>query len=120
MSPMQGRDTNGPTAVFRSAMKIDQDPFQATLLNMKFHPSALRSRDDLRKLAALISTYFAGGGKHIQFNVVDSRQLKAAQANPDEYWDLVVRVAGYSAYFVLLPASVQEEIILRSEHAVAG
>ena len=120
MSPMQGRDTHGPTAVFRSAMKIDQDPFQATLLNMKFHPSALRSRDDLRKLASLISTYFANGGKHIQFNVVDTQQLKAAQANPDEYRDLVVRVAGYSAYFVLLPASVQEEIILRSEHAAAG
>lgn len=119
MSPMQGRDTNGPTAVFRSAMKIDQDPFQATLLNMKFHPSALNSRGDLLKLGALISTYFANGGKHIQFNVVDSRQLKAAQKNPEEYRDLVVRVAGYSAYFVLLPASVQEEIILRSEHAAA-
>lgn len=119
MSPMQGRDTNGPTAVFRSAMKVDQDPFQATLLNMKFHPSALNSRADLLKLGALISTYFAGGGKHIQFNVVDSRQLKAAQKNPEEYRDLVVRVAGYSAYFVLLPASVQEEIILRSEHAAA-
>ncbi|MHB1343606.1 MAG: pyruvate formate lyase family protein [Thermoleophilia bacterium] len=120
MSPMQGRDTAGPTAVLRSAMKIDQHPYQATLLNMKFHPSALATDGDRRKLAALIKTYFARGGKHIQFNVVDSDELRRAQKEPDTYRDLIVRVAGYSAYFVQLPGSVQEEIILRSEHATAG
>lgn len=120
MSPMQGRDRNGPTAVLRSAMKIDQDPYQATLLNMKFHPSALETETDRLKLAALIKAYFFRGGKHIQFNVVDSKDLRRAQESPDEYRDLVVRVAGYSAYFVQLPASVQNEIIERSEHASAA
>jgi pyruvate formate-lyase/glycerol dehydratase family glycyl radical enzyme len=120
MSPMQGRDTSGPTAVLRSAMKIDQHPYQATLLNMKFHPTALESEADRRKLGALIKTYFAKGGKHIQFNVVDSRELRAAQKEPDKHRDLVVRVAGYSAYFVQLPDTVQEEIIRRSEHSSAA
>jgi pyruvate-formate lyase len=116
MSPAQGRDTHGPTAVLRSAMAIDQVPFQATLLNMKFHPSALKGTEDLRKLAALIKTYFSFGGKHVQFNVIDQDTLVDAQNHPERYRDLIVRVAGYSAYFVQLTRSVQDEIIARTQH----
>jgi len=115
VSPMQGRDTHGPTAVMRSALQIDQDPYQATLMNMKFHPSALESDEDLRKLAAMIRTYFNHGGKHVQFNVVSRETLLQAQKNPSLYRGLVVRVAGYSAYFVQLNRAVQDEVIARTE-----
>ncbi|HUV73779.1 MAG TPA: pyruvate formate lyase family protein [Anaerolineae bacterium] len=118
MSPAQGKDTQGPTALLRSAMAIDQVPFQATLLNMKFHPSALRSTEDLRKLGDLIKTYFSFGGKHVQFNVVNRETLLDAQKHPERYRDLIVRVAGYSAYFVQLTKRVQDDIISRTEHAL--
>ncbi len=114
MSPMQGRDKNGPLAVFQSAMKIDQDEYQATLLNMKFHPSALKTKEDLYKLAAAIKTYLTNGGKHVQFNVVDRDTLIAAKEEPDKYKDLVVRVAGYSAYFTALSSQIQDEVIERT------
>jgi pyruvate-formate lyase len=116
MSPMRGRDTRGPTAVIKSAIKIDQVPYQATLMNMKFHPSALKSTEDLRKLSDLIRTYFSFGGKHVQFNIVNRETLLDAQKHPENHRDLVVRVAGYSAYFVQLGKVVQDEIIARTEH----
>jgi formate C-acetyltransferase len=116
VSPMRGRDTHGPTAVVRSAAAIDQSAYQATLMNMKFHPSALKTEGDLRKLGMLIRTYFSLGGKHVQFNVVTRETLLAAQANPAEHRDLVVRMAGYSAYFVQLGKTVQDEIIARMEN----
>ncbi len=116
MSPAQGRDTHGITAVLRSAAKIDQAPYQATLLNTKFHPSALRSTEDLRKLSDLIRTYFSMGGKHIQFNVVGKETLLEAQKHPEKNRDLIVRVAGYSAYFVQLSKIIQDEIIERAEY----
>jgi len=115
MSPMRGCDVTGPTAVIRSAAKIDQALYASTLLNLKFHPSALRSIEDLKKLASLIKTYFSLGGKHVQFNVVSRQTLLEAQQHPQEYRDLVVRVAGYSAYFVQLGKKVQDEIIARTE-----
>ncbi|MEM2867943.1 MAG: pyruvate formate lyase family protein [Candidatus Bathyarchaeia archaeon] len=117
-SPQQGTDVNGPTAVIKSASKIDQTPYLCTLLNMKFHPSALRTVEDLRKLAVLIKTYFSLGGKHIQFNVVDRETLLDAQKHPEKYQDLIVRVAGYSAYFTQLSKPVQDEIIKRTEHNI--
>jgi pyruvate formate-lyase/glycerol dehydratase family glycyl radical enzyme len=117
MSAMRGRDTHGPTALIKSAAKIDQVPYQSTLMNMKFHPSALKSTEDLRKLSSLIKTYFSLGGKHVQFNVVSTGTLLDAQQHPEEHRDLVVRVAGYSAYFVQLTKTVQDEIIERTEHA---
>ena len=86
------------------------------LMNLKFHPSALASASDLEKLSALLWTYFSRGGKHIQFNVVTRETLIAAQAEPEKYRNLVVRVAGYSAYFILLNKPMQEEIIARTEH----
>jgi pyruvate formate-lyase/glycerol dehydratase family glycyl radical enzyme len=116
MSPMRGRDTRGPTAVIKSAISIDQVPYQATLLNMKFHPSALKSTEDLKKLSDLIRTYFSFGGKHVQFNIVNRETLLDAQKHPENHRDLVVRVAGYSAYFVQLGKVVQDEIIGRTEH----
>jgi len=115
MSPAQGRDTHGPTAVIKSALKIDQEPYQSTLLNMKFHPSALNSTEDMRKLSDMIRTYFAMGGKHIQFNIVDRKTLSDAQQHPENYRGLVVRVAGYSAYFTQLSKPVQDEIMARAE-----
>ena len=118
MSPAQGRDTHGPTAVIRSALAINQVAFQSTLLNMKVHPSALQSKEDLMKLASLIRVYFAGNGKHIQFNVVDKATLIAAQEKPEQHRDLIVRVAGYSAYFTNLNKPVQDEIIARTEHSL--
>ena len=116
VSPMQGADAHGPTRAVLSAATIDQDAYQATLLNLKFHPSALKTRRDLEKVAVLIRTYFAKGGKHVQFNVVDRATLLDAQRNPDRHRHLVVRVAGYSAYFVQLGAGMQDEIIRRTEH----
>ncbi|MBN2319045.1 MAG: hypothetical protein JXR49_08205 [Acidobacteria bacterium] len=112
---MRGRDTHGPTAVMRSALRIDQDPYQATLMNMKFHPSVLQSDEDLRKLSALIKTYLGHGGKHVQFNVVSREVLLKAQQNPAQYRDLVVRVAGYSAYFTPRNHAIQDEVIARTE-----
>ena len=113
-SPMQGMDAKGPTAVFKSAMKINQDPMQATLLNMKFHPSALKTESDLMKLGSMIKTYLTNGGKQVQFNVVDQQTLKSAQETPQKYRDLVVRVAGYSTYFVTLSKAMQDEVIDRT------
>jgi pyruvate formate-lyase/glycerol dehydratase family glycyl radical enzyme len=116
MSAMRGRDTHGPTALIKSAAKIDQVPYQSTLMNLKFHPSALKGTEDLRKLSSLIKTYLSLGGKHVQFNVVSKDTLLEAQRHPEEHRDLVVRVAGYSAYFVQLTKAVQDEIINRTEH----
>jgi formate C-acetyltransferase len=119
VSPVRGRDTHGPTAVIKSATKVDQSLYQSTLLNMKFHPSALTSTEDLGRLADLIRTYFSLGGKHIQFNIVDKETLLDAQRQPENHRDLIVRVAGYSAYFVQLGKVIQDEIIARVEHKLA-
>jgi pyruvate-formate lyase len=116
MSAAQGRDTHGPTALIKSAAKINQNIFQSTLLNMKFHPSALKTSEDLKKLADLIKIYFSLGGKHVQFNVVSRETLLAAQKNPEKHRDLIIRVAGYSAYFVQLGKPIQDEIIKRMEY----
>ncbi len=117
-SPMRGRDISGPTAIIKSASKIDQVRYQSVLLNMKFHPSTLKDQEDLKKLAALIKTYFNLSGKHVQFNVVSAETLLEAQKQPENYRDLVVRVAGFSAYFVQLSKKVQDEIIARTELCV--
>lgn len=116
VSPMRGMDLHGPTAALNSAMKIDQTAYQAALLNMKFHPSSLKTDADLRKLSFLIRTYFSMNGKHIQFNVVNRKVLTDAQENPERHKDLIVRIAGYSAYFTQLGRPMQNEIIGRTEH----
>lgn len=118
ISPVQGMDRNGPTAVVRSMARLDQVRCSGTLLNMKFHPSALKGEESLDKFAQLIRTYFKLGGHHMQFNVLSSETLRAAQQHPDDYRTLIVRVAGYSDYFVRLSRELQDEIISRTEHGL--
>jgi formate C-acetyltransferase len=114
-SPSHGADRNGPTAVVKSLAKMDQSKSGGTLLNQRFLPSVLATDTDLDKLGNLVRTYFRLGGHHIQFNVIDSTTLRKAQEHPDEYRNLLVRVAGYSDYFVDLDRDHQEEIISRTE-----
>ena len=116
-SPAHGADRNGPTAVIKSLAKMDQVKSGGTLLNQRFVPGVLQDEDGIEKLCHLIRTYFNLNGHHIQFNIVDSETLRRAQRKPDEYRDLLVRVAGYSDYFVDLDTDHQEEIIARTEHA---
>jgi formate C-acetyltransferase len=118
-SPAHGADRNGPTAVIQSLAKMDQIKSGGTLLNMRFLPSVLTSEQDLDKLAQLIRTYFRMNGHHIQFNVVDTDMLRRAQSTPDDYRDLLVRVAGYSDYFVDLDRYHQEEIISRTAQSTS-
>lgn len=120
ISPVQGADRRGPTAVIRSAAKLDHIKAGGTLLNMKFTPALVENDDGIDKWAALIRTYFKLDGHHIQFNVVRAETLRKAQAAPDQYRDLIVRVAGYSDYFCDLPRELQDEIIARTEHAAFG
>ena len=115
-SPSQGADRNGPTAVIKSLAKMDQVKSGGTLLNQRFLPDVLKDEDGIEKLCHLIRTYFNFNGHHIQFNIVDSATLRKAQQAPDDYRDLLVRVAGYSDYFVDLDVDHQEEIIARTEH----
>jgi len=116
ISPVQGADRRGPTAVIKSAAKMDHIRTGGTLLNQKFTPQLLADDDGLDKLVKLIRTYFKLGGHHIQFNVVDAATLRAAQEHPEQYRDLIVRVAGYSDYFCDLGKALQDEIIARTEH----
>ena len=115
-SPAHGSDTHGPTAVIKSLGKLDQTKSGGTLLNVRFVPQLLKRDEDQRKLASLIRTYFKFGGHHIQFNIVDTATLHDAQQHPDEYRDLLVRVAGYSDYFNDMTEQLQNEIIARTEN----
>ncbi len=115
-SPESGEDTQGFLAVLKSGMKLPQERFSSFLLNQKFHPSALKTVEDYRKLASAIKIYFANNGKHIQFNVVSRETLLDAQKNPEVHRDLMVRVAGYSAYFTILSNRIQNQLIDRTLH----
>ncbi len=115
-SPSHGADTQGPTCVIRSLGKLDQTKSGGTLLNIRFTPSMLQTDDDLRKVCALIRAYFRYGGHHVQFNVVDTDTLLDAQKHPEQYRDLLVRVAGYSDYFNDMTAQLQNEIIARTQN----
>lgn len=115
-SPYPGTDTHGPTAVLRSSAKVDHTQIRGGLLNLKLHPSALAGEKGSRNLLALIKTYFERPGFQVQFNVVDSRMLRDAQAHPERYRDLVVRVAGFSAYWVEMSRALQDQVISRTEH----
>jgi len=120
ISPMQGADRKGPTAVLKSASKMDHLRTGGTLLNQKFTPSFLEDEKGIRAVRQLIRSYFRMDGHHIQFNVVDAETLRKAKQKPDEYRDLIVRVAGYSDYFVDLTEELQDEIIRRTEHSNIG
>lgn len=116
ISPSQGVDKQGPTSVIKSASKIDHLRTGGTLLNQKFAPQFFEDEDSYNCLTALIRSYFALDGHHIQFNVVNADTLRDAQKHPELYRDLIVRVAGYSDYFNDLGEDLQNEIILRTEH----
>lgn len=119
VSPCQGTDINGPSASINSAGKVDQIPIFGTLFNMKLLPSSLQTVEDSMKLAALIRTYLGDlRGKHIQFNVVDREVLLDAQKHPENHRNLIVRVAGYSALFVELNETIQQEVIERTAHSL--
>jgi formate C-acetyltransferase len=116
VSPVQGADRRGPTAVARSVAKMDQARTGGTLLNQKLTPRLLKDDEGLEHLTQLVRTYFKLDGHHIQFNVVDAATLRAAKQTPEKYRDLIVRVAGYSDYFCDLSPALQDEIIARTEH----
>ena len=116
ISPFQGVDRQGPTAVLKSASKIDHLRTGGTLLNQKFSPEFFQDEESYQKLTALIRSYFSLDGHHIQFNVVSAETLRNAQKHPEQHRDLIVRVAGYSDYFNDLGEDLQNEIIRRTEH----
>ncbi|MDO5409105.1 MAG: glycyl radical protein [Lachnospiraceae bacterium] len=120
ISPEKGADICGPTAVVKSASRMDHLSTGGTLLNQKFAPSTVAGEDGLTQMANLIRTYFNLDGHHIQFNVIDRETLIQAQKHPDEYRDLIVRVAGYSDHFRNLSKALQDEIIERTEQQMPG
>ena len=115
-SPSHGSDHQGPTCVIKSLGKLRQEMSGGTLLNVRFVPQLMKREEDLRKFAALVRAYFKMGGHHIQFNIVDTETLLDAQRHPDQYKDLLVRVAGYSDYFNDMTTQLQNEIIARTEN----
>lgn len=118
VSPASGRDLKGPTAAVTSVAKLDHHiASNGTLLNQKFHPAALAGESGVRNLAALVRTFFDLKGFHVQFNVVSKETLLEAQKNPAQYGSLVVRVAGYSAFFTSLDKAIQDDIIARTEQS---
>lgn len=117
-SPYPGTDVNGPISVLLSAGKIDHTKIRGGLHNMKFHPTVLKGVEGSKKLLQLIRSYFGYPGFQLQFNIVDSDMLKDAQLHPENYRDLIVRVAGFSAFFVELSKSIQDQVIQRTEHSI--
>ena len=118
ISPVQGADRNGPTSVIKSAAKMDHIKTGGTLLNQKFTPQVLKGDAGLTRLLHLVRSYFKMDGHHMQFNVIDADTLRKAKKFPEQYRNLIVRVAGYSDYFVDLTEQLQDEIIQRTEHKV--
>ncbi|MEI7831314.1 MAG: trans-4-hydroxy-L-proline dehydratase [Prolixibacteraceae bacterium] len=116
-SPSHGADTHGPSAVMKSLTKFDHTKSGGTLLNQRFLPSLLKKEQDMLKLGQLVRSYFKMGGHHVQFNIVDTATLLAAQACPSDYKDLLVRMAGYSDYFNDMNGDLQREVIERTENS---
>jgi len=119
ISPVQGSDRLGPTAVLKSAAKMDHRMTGGTLLNLKLTPALIEGEEGIEDISRLVRGYFRLGGHHLQFNVVKADVLRAAKADPEEWRDLIVRVAGYSDYFCDLSLELQDEIIERTEHSNA-
>jgi pyruvate-formate lyase len=115
LSPAQGADTNGPTAICNSALKADFYDARTAVLNQKFPLYLFENSGFAEKLADFTEAFMRNGGQHIQYNLLDAKALHEAKERPEQYKDLIVRVAGYSAYFVLLAPEVQDEIIARTE-----
>jgi len=120
IAPLQGTDVNGPTAVIKSVTRLDiASHLVGSIFNMRFSPAVFEDEKGTKNLAAFIRTYYELGGYHVQCNVISSETLKDAQATPADYQSLMVRVAGYSAYFIELPRELQDDIIHRTEHTMA-
>ena len=118
-SPAQGRDKYGPTAIFVSSLVYDHSRFMDGIaLNLRMHPSVLSNEEGVEKLRDVTKAYFDQGGLEVQYNIVDTETLRAAQAEPSTYRDLVVRIAGYSAYFIELTTDMQNDIIARNENTL--
>lgn len=116
-SPMMGRDLNGPTATVKSVASIEPEKLEeGALFNLRFDPRGVQGEKGLKIIEGVIKTFFESGGQHIQINVVDNETLKDAQKNPENYKGLMVRVAGYMAYFTQLDKSAQDAIIYRTAH----
>lgn len=116
LSPMRGMDKKGPTAVLRSALATDfHNVAYVSVLNQKFSASNLASPESVDKLIAYTNAFLGAGGTHIQYNIIDTETLKEAKAHPEEYGDLIVRIGGFSAYFVQLSPEIQDDVIYRSE-----
>ena len=115
---MRGVDTCGPTGVIRSVLKADFKESICSALNQKFSASAMRSPESRAKLATLTETFLKQGGQHIQYNLVDAEELRDAKAHPEEHRDLIVRIGGFSAYFVELAPQMQDDVIGRSEQGL--
>jgi len=118
ISPMRGMDKNGPTAVLRSAITAGFEDSYAQVLNQKFSANLLRDDNGIDKLVAYAKAFMAAGGTHIQYNIVDSEELKEAKQKPEENEDLIVRIGGFSAYFVQLSGEIQDDVICRSEYGL--
>jgi formate C-acetyltransferase len=118
LSPMRGADKKGPTAVLRSAIKAGFNESYASVLNQKFSSSIVQSEESIDKLVAYTNTFMQNNGSHIQYNMVDTNELKDAKVNPDKYKDLIVRIGGFSAYFTQLSPGIQDDVINRSEHNI--
>ena len=115
LSPQMGADKEGPTAIINSCGKLDyQDLAGGAVLDIKFHPTALKTVEGREKFSALIKAYFAQGGEQVQINVLDNKVLLDAKDHPEDYCDLMVRVWGFSTYFISLPEKYQDHIIMRS------
>jgi formate C-acetyltransferase len=118
-SPCQGRDKQGPTGIFESAVCYDHSRCMGGIaLNVRMHPKSMESEDGVAKLRDLTKTYFDMGGLEVQYNVVDAKTMKAAQENPEDYRNLVVRIAGFSAYFVEMGEDLQNDVISRTENVI--
>jgi formate C-acetyltransferase len=119
ISPAQGRDRRGPTAVIRSAARLNQrEASNGALLNLKLNRTSVAGDEGTDRLLALVTAYFGLGGQHIQFNVVDAGTLRDAQAHPEAYPNLLVRVAGFSVQFTAIDKVLQDDVIARTEHSL--
>ena len=118
LSPMRGADKKGPTAVLRSALKAGAKESYASVLNQKFSSSIVQSEESIDKLVAYTNAFMGSNGSHIQYNMVDTNELKDAKVNPEKHKDLIVRIGGFSAYFTQLSPSIQDDVINRSEHNI--
>ena len=118
LSPMRGADKNGPTAVLRSALKTGFKESYASVLNQKFSAAIVQSEESIDKLIAYTNAFMQNGGSHIQYNMVDTMELRDAKIHPDKHRDLIVRIGGFSAYFIQLSPEIQDDVINRNEHCI--